>query len=160
VVSVLAVAAGIALDGLTSAHETCLQRACLDQRDDLVAMLVEAGAQGGVTHPETGETALHYAASCGFGSTLGVVILQQLLDHGDATALDATLRSVLLQCAVAAHEDELLWQPAPALEFPVIDFLIRRGATLTQVDETGQTVLERTQHPTLRLYLEARRDAE
>jgi ankyrin repeat protein len=160
VVSVLAVAAGIALDGLTSAHETCLQRACLDQRDDLVAMLVEAGAQGGVTHPETGETALHYAASCGFGSTPGVVILQQLFDRGDSTAPDQTLLSVLLQCAVAAHEDELLWQPAPASEFPVIDFLVRRGAALTQLDDTGQTILERAQHPTLRLFLEARRDVD
>jgi ankyrin repeat protein len=161
-VSILVSAAGIALDcGITHprrVHETCLQRATLDQREDIVAILLEAGAQVAiVAHAENGgETALHYAASCSCGSQPGVAILKKLMDHSSNGA-DPNLLFDLMHCAVDAHEDELLWQPGPTLEFPALDFLVRQGAALTT--DTGQTLLERAQHPTIRLYLEALRDA-
>jgi len=135
--------------------ETCLQRACLDQHEGIVQQLLQAGAKPNTADAETGETALHYAAACGFGDR-GSRILALLLDHqADFQSMRQRDNWTPLHCAVWAHREELFWQESSGGLFPTIRLLVHWGARLDAVDINEKTPMDIAIHPTLRLYLES-----
>ena len=106
---------------------------------------------------DSGESALHYAAACGFGEK-GCRILALLLDHG--ASVNQTRNQdgwTPLHSAVRAHNEEMFWdiQSDSDSSFPTLTLLVQWGASLEAVDSFDKTPLDVARHPLVRLHMES-----
>lgn len=93
---------------------------------------VELGADITARHPDTGETALHFAAACGNCEAVGALVLA----GADVTARDAAQRTPLHRAAeaVAAHRGAAPYEqgepPLPGAAGMAVAGLVQAGADL------------------------------